>query len=614
LRQRLISAGYPDDTTRTFTHTDFDKPETMTTRRGETIDFTYNRAGEPAERTLPDGTGLIVARDARARITRVGRIDARRRNMVNYRYQYTPGDQVSQVRETVRGMQLDMEYACCGNLTHLLGPGELQTWFEYDDAGRMTAMGNPADGTTTFHYESHGQPVRVVHPNGVETIYTYTPRRSVESITVQRGPGDVLARWTYTYGPNQNPVTVDTLEGNHTYTYDAMNRLLTATHPGGGGENYEYDPVGNRIGSQDVPVYTYSSSHRLIEYGDVHLEYDADGNLATQTDPSGVTTYTHDSVNRLTHIDLPTGATVEYTYDGWHYRHSKTVGGETTYYLHAPHLMGEYDEAGSLIRAYIRHQQTGRVLRYHEYGETDFVHNNRLGTPHLITDAAGDVVWRATYDSFGRATVAVSSVITFNLRLPGQYYDEETGLHYNLKRYYDPEVGRFIEPDPLASADTPLWYRMVGQNEHVYASNSPLALYDPFGLCDECDDCPSGRWVGSGLGFDGMLLVVGGAHSAVSMHCEDNPVERITFGLDCLRLGAGLGIGTSGNFVRSRGCNAIEARDNLAGSGAFISGSLGPVAAALSTSTETWGVWGGGIGLGLGLELALGGEYCWIYQ
>jgi RHS repeat-associated protein len=222
------------------------------------------------------------------------------------------------------------------------------------------------------------------------------------------------------------------------------------------------------------------------------------------------------------------------------------------------------------------------------------------------------VVWRATYDSFGRATVAVSSVITFNLRLPGQYYDEETGLHYNMKRYYDPQIGRFIEPDPLESFDNALWYRMIGRNEYVYASNSPLGLYDPYGLCDECDDCPSGRWQGGTLGGDTMILVVGGSLSGVSLFCADNPMQRISFHLRCLRFGAGLGLGGSSSVVRSRGCNALEAMNNLGGFGAFGDIDAGPVSLGIGTSTETWGVWGGGLGIGPGLGVAGGGEYCWI--
>jgi hypothetical protein len=109
-----------------------------------------------------------------------------------------------------------------------------------------------------------------------------------------------------------------------------------------------------------------------------------------------------------------------------------------------------------------------------------------------------------------------------------------------------------------------------------------------------------------------MILVVGGALSGVSIHCESNPMQRISFHLRCLRFGAGLGAGLSTNNVHSLGCNSVEAMNKFAGSGAFGSGSLGILTAGAGTSTETWGVWSAGLGIGLGLEVAAGGEYCWV--
>jgi RHS repeat-associated protein len=65
-----------------------------------------------------------------------------------------------------------------------------------------------------------------------------------------------------------------------------------------------------------------------------------------------------------------------------------------------------------------------------------------------MTDSAGQVVWAADYKPFGEATITVST-ITNNLRFPGQYYDAETGLHYNYRRDYNPGLDRYIEADPI---------------------------------------------------------------------------------------------------------------------------------------------------------------------
>ncbi|WP_300500641.1 RHS repeat-associated core domain-containing protein [Marinobacter sp.] len=65
-----------------------------------------------------------------------------------------------------------------------------------------------------------------------------------------------------------------------------------------------------------------------------------------------------------------------------------------------------------------------------------------------LTDAAGQIAWEASYSPFGEALVT-SQDPRFNLRFPGQYFDAETGLHYNWHRYYDPGTGRYITSDPI---------------------------------------------------------------------------------------------------------------------------------------------------------------------
>ena len=86
----------------------------------------------------------------------------------------------------------------------------------------------------------------------------------------------------------------------------------------------------------------------------------------------------------------------------------------------------------------------------------------------------GDVVWTATYGAFGNATVDPASTVASNLRFPGQYFDEEAGIHYNRARYYNPKSGRFISKDPIGVKG--------GINLFVYVNNDPISKIDPFGL------------------------------------------------------------------------------------------------------------------------------------
>jgi RHS repeat-associated protein len=160
----------------------------------------------------------------------------------------------------------------------------------------------------------------------------------------------------------------------------------------------------------------------------------------------------------------------------------KTVNGDANTAIHFL-----YDQSGQVIAEI--DATTGTTLREYIYvngqqiaivddtgtqnEETYFVHNDHLGTPQKITDQTQEIVWDATYKPFGEVEVATAEIEN-NIRFPGQYADEETGLHYNYFRDYDPSTGRYVESDPIGL--------MGGNNLYSYALNSPLLLEDELGL------------------------------------------------------------------------------------------------------------------------------------
>jgi RHS repeat-associated protein len=163
-------------------------------------------------------------------------------------------------------------------------------------------------------------------------------------------------------------------------------------------------------------------------------------------------------------------------------------------------LAGEYDANGQLIQetvwlgnipvATLRPAGSGVAVYY--------IHTDHLNTPRRISRASDNqIVWRWDNDPFGRHTAnedpdGDSQLFTFSLRYPGQYYDEETGLHYNYFRDYDPVTGRYIQSDPIGLAG--------GLNTYGYANQNPLNFIDPYGLSacppqelTECQQMCSGR-------------------------------------------------------------------------------------------------------------------------
>jgi len=158
------------------------------------------------------------------------------------------------------------------------------------------------------------------------------------------------------------------------------------------------------------------------------------------------------------------------------------VGGQRTYFFYAQEgLVGEYTYAGSQATelktyGYFPGSIWTTNPLFQKVGEEYYWYiNDHLGTPQKMVDGSGSVVWEATYVAFGKATVGDGATIEDNLRFPGQYFDGETGLHYNWFRYYSAETGKYFQPDPLFDQ----------LNLFSYSRNTPTMAIDPWGLIVE---------------------------------------------------------------------------------------------------------------------------------
>ncbi|WP_038177709.1 RHS repeat domain-containing protein, partial [Vibrio rhizosphaerae] len=192
--------------------------------------------------------------------------------------------------------------------------------------------------------------------------------------------------------------------------------------------------------------------------------------------------YAYDCQHRLIKVEKPDGSSAEYRYDAFGRRIHKAVTDktgqtrQTEFLWQGDKLLAESGE---------HHYQT----YLYEYGSFKplalvtgegadnatpyFYHLDQIGTPLEITDAEGRVTWSVDYHSYGNVAYQRKAEIVSPLRFQGQYYDAETGLHYNRHRYYSPGTGRFITPDPIGLAG--------GLNNYQYVKN-PTGWVDPLGL------------------------------------------------------------------------------------------------------------------------------------
>ena len=194
--------------------------------------------------------------------------------------------------------------------------------------------------------------------------------------------------------------------------------------------------------------------------------------------------------NRLIEVhDASNAIIATYRYDPFGRRLSKTLNttgqSRSTYYFYsAEGLIAEADANGQITQSYgyapgstfstnplWTKLSTAGTATYYTY------QNDHLGTPQKLLNQSGLTVWSATYDAFGRATIDPASTITNNLRFPGQYADQETGLHYNWMRFYDPLTGRYVTSDPIGL--------LGGENFYVYVGGNPFGNIDPIGLASK---------------------------------------------------------------------------------------------------------------------------------
>jgi RHS repeat-associated protein len=107
-----------------------------------------------------------------------------------------------------------------------------------------------------------------------------------------------------------------------------------------------------------------------------------------------------------------------------------------------------------------------------------YINPDHVGAPRTILNQNGQIVWQWDRDAFGTGNPnqkpGSAASFAYNLRLPGQYHDKETGLYFNNARYYDPALGRYIESDPIGLA--------AGPNPYIYVGANPVNAVDPWGL------------------------------------------------------------------------------------------------------------------------------------
>jgi RHS repeat-associated protein len=266
----------------------------------------------------------------------------------------------------------------------------------------------------------------------------------------------------------------DSVDGVTTYVYDSLGQLVSETR-GGTTVNVEYDNYGN-ITKKNGVTYTYGDyvwKDKLTSYGGRYISYDAQGNP---------TTYLGHTLNWEKGRQLKTFDSYSYTYNANGIRTGKFINGDIhEYTLDGTKILRETWADNSIIPLYDYEESVCGII----YNSVPYYFvKNLQGDIISITNSAGTVVARYTYDAWGVCTITSDtsgvSIATINpFRYRGYYYDTESGMYYLQSRYYDPAVGRFINADDSRIIN--MFYGITIVNIYTYCENNPVKNIDPTG-------------------------------------------------------------------------------------------------------------------------------------
>jgi len=494
-KDNLITFTDPNGNTTTFDYDLNDRRIREMRPMGQVTEYTYYANG--LLRTVKDAKGLVTTfvYDTASRLVEMQYADGKK---TTFGYDVV-GNTTSYANNWLVGTIIYNELGKKLSETVNFGSFSKNYNYTYDASGNKASFTNSEGNVYTYKYNKNNQLVAIGFddkvigltyqwdrltktqlPNGVTTDYQYNANSWLATITLRNSVA-ILANNQYGFDKVGNIIGKTTAVGTHSYSYDTTYQLISATSPALLGESFTYDKVGNRLSlttGTNTSSYTSNANNELIDFGGTSYTYDANGNTKTIVVNDQITVFDYNWEGRLETVYLPDDKMSTYAYDPFGRRIKKQIKSEITYYLYSEEgLIGEYDSAGNLKKSYgwLPNSIWGtNPIFMIENGNYYFYQNDYLGTPQKMTDENSNIVWSATYTVFGKANIDSASVINNNLRLPGQYYDQETDFSYNYYRDYDPSIGRYLEADPIG-----LW---GGFNLYSYSRSNPVNMVDPLGL------------------------------------------------------------------------------------------------------------------------------------
>ncbi|MEV6900443.1 RHS repeat-associated core domain-containing protein [Amycolatopsis sp. NPDC051372] len=457
---------------------------------GELTELTYDTLGNVVARRAPHGL-TTYSHDPVGRLRRAENADAV--------IEYNRDDRGHVIAQTTNGRTTTFSYAPDGTRVTRRTPSGVDSSWSFGERGAPVGL---AGGGHVLAFDR--DPAGKETGRSLDGTVVLTQAYDAEQrLTAQEGPS---LRRRYDYRADGHLVrTSDSLSGTADFRLDPAGRVVEAI-AADRREGFRYDVAGNIVFSGVAGQAAPESGPRayvgntLTSAGAISYRHDAQGRVVQRRVGELVWSYGWDGQDRLTGVTTPDGTRWRYRYDPVGRRIAKQrfgPGGEIAEQVEFVWDGGKLVEEShrladgtTRVRTWdydpdtdapvAQHESTGGVRLFHT------IVTDPVGRPAELLDAEGRPVWSGRTTVWGRDLPGSGGATATPLRFPGQYLDVETGLHYNVYRYYDPASGRYVSQDPLGLAPAP--------NPAAYVNN-PLRIADPLGLAPT--SCKSGGGTGT---------------------------------------------------------------------------------------------------------------------
>ena len=460
-----------------------------------TLDYTFNEQGKRSLLTLPDGQKVTYQYNEQGLLSELALVDElnSQNNLLTLEYDVFG---LMEKQYLGNGITLSQEHDAQSRLTK-------QSWLTTSEASQQR----------TYQYDKQNQLIAV-------NEFQQTNDDEKQQPTTQH----------FIYNK------ISQLVNSHTSQSETTKENKVTEH--NNAESYQWDAFGNPKVDLSIPESEREiivKSDRLHCFSGIDFSYDKSGNQISSIATGIIQKRSFDGLNQLRKISHNEKQT-HYQYDALGRRIAKiTESGKTDFIWDGNQLIGEH--VNGQYTWYIYLPESFLPVALIKDNQVYYYHLDQLGTPVCLTNQAQDIVWENNTDLFGAENKALVinndetqtvNLIDNPLRFQGQYFDEESGLHYNRFRYYCPTQRRFVHQDPIGLAG--------GINHYQYAPN-PINWVDPYGLCTK-EEISTGDRLYASTGYIGGVTKKAGddltgaveyvaANPQKSLYAVDNAIGSL---------------------------------------------------------------------------------------